>query len=127
MRGRLMRKIRVWGFDYSTVVTKGAAHLNVSEYELFAIAYRGWYKQETDPAEIQHYHHLFQTEGSLPHWVEHYVRQLEARTHYMAEHCTQKQSFCWSWLSRLIILMVLPNSYGFLKQMLVRQKFSLYC
>jgi hypothetical protein len=108
-------------------VEKGAASLSVSEHELFEIAYRGWFKQDTDPAEIHRYHHLFQTRGSLPHWAKHYLRQLDARTHYMTEDYPKKQLFCWSWISRLVILMVLPSSYGFIKQMLVGQKFSLYC
>jgi hypothetical protein len=45
----------------------------------------------------------------------------------MTEDYPKKQLFCWSWISRLVILMVLPSSYGFIKQMLVGQKFSLYC
>jgi hypothetical protein len=123
----MMRKFMVRGFDYGRAVVKGAAHLKVSEYELFEIAYRGWYKQEIDSADVQHLHHLFQTRGSLPHWMKHYVRQLNARTHYMTERCAQRRLFCWSWLSRLAILMILPSSYGFLKQILVGQEFSLYC
>ena len=122
-----MRKILGWGFDYSQAVVKGATHLKISEYELFELAYRGWFKQETDPTEIQHHYHLFQTEGALPYWLKHYVRQLDARTQYMSEQDSRKRLFCWSWLSRLVILMVLPSSYGLLKQMLVGQKFSLYC
>ena len=122
-----MRKFMIWGFDYTRAVAEGATHLNVSEYELFEIAYRGWFKQETDPSEIQHYQQIFHTQGSLPYWLKHYVRQLDARTHYMEENSTHKRLFCWSWLSRLVILMVLPSSYGVLKQMLVGHKFSLYC
>jgi hypothetical protein len=127
MWSRMMRKIMVWGFNYDKAVADGAIHLKISEVELFELAYRGWFKQETDPTEIQRHYHLFQTQGSLPYWLKHYVRQLDARTHYMTEQCSQRRLFCWSWLSRLVILMVLPGSYGFLKQMLVGQKFSLYC
>jgi hypothetical protein len=122
-----MRKIMLLGFDYCHAVSKGAAHLNVSESELFAIAYRGWHKQDADPTQIQRHYMDFQTRGSLPHWVKHYLRQLDARTHYMVEDSSMKRMFCWSWLSRLVILMVLPSSYRFLKQMLIGQKFSLYC
>jgi hypothetical protein len=123
----MMGKFRLWGFDYNRAVVTGARHLNVSEYELFEIAYRGWFKQECDPAEIHHTHHLYCTECSLPFWVKHYVRQLDARTHYMTEQRSYKGSFCWSWLSRLVVLLVLPSSYSIIKQRLMGHKFSLYC
>jgi len=123
----MMRKIKFWGFDYPQAVVKGAAHLHVSELELFEIAYRGWHKQDTDPAEILHLHQDFQTRGTLPHWVKHYVRQLDARTHFMAEQSDQKRLIFWSWLTRLVVLTLLPGSYGIIKQLLIGQKFSLYC
>ncbi len=115
------------GFDYSQAVSKGAAQLNVSEYELFAIAYRGWFKQETDPIEIQRYHRDFQIQGSLPHWVKHYLRQLDARTHFMAQDHSTKGMFCFDWLTRLVILMLLPGSVSLFKHLLANQKSSLYC
>jgi hypothetical protein len=122
-----MQKLMPWRFDYSQALVKGATHLNVSEYELFAIAYRGWFKQESDPTQILLCHRKFKSQGTLPHWMKHYLCQLNARTHYMKMDHSQQSLFCWTWLSRMVVIMMLSNSMGFLRQMLVDQKFSLYC
>lgn len=127
MRNRMVRKIMFWGFDYPLAVTKGAAHLKVSEEELFAIAYRGWHKQEADPEEMQRCYREFLCHAFLPHWVKHYVRQLDARTHFMNDDLSSNNRFFWGWLTKLLIVILLPNSTNLVKQLLLNQKYSLHC
>jgi len=122
-----MRKFMVWGFDYSQAVTKGAGYLNVSEHELFEIAYRGWHKQEADQEETQRCYREYLRNDSLPQWVKHYVRQLDARNQFMNGGPSSNNRSFWGWLTKLLIVILLPNSANFLKQLLVKQGYSFYC
>ena len=83
------------------VVPLAAASLGISEFDLFQVAYRGWFKQRCDRREIDRALEAFHSQGAVPYWLEHYLRQLDARIRFLS--CRPRQSAC-AWLPFLLFV-----------------------
>ena len=57
-------------------VLEAAALLEVTEFELFRIAYRRWFHAEIDDTELERLYLPYMFHGQVPHWVRQLTRQV---------------------------------------------------
>ncbi len=57
-------------------VIHAASALGVSEFSVFELAYRGWFRQDADTRVLESHFVDYLFYGKVPCWVRHYVRGL---------------------------------------------------
>lgn len=119
---------KLWKISNTKAVSLASEHLGVSEYELFAIAYRGWHKCEPNPQELQKIFSVFNTKGTIPRWLRHYLSQLDARTHFKsANRPALLQTHRRAELFQLITLMFLLQAFSFNLRLAANKEHILSC
>lgn len=67
---------RQQGITDAEGMAAAAAQLQVSEFELFARAYRIRFLEEAENRRLEHYFAIYLFSGDVPSWVRHYLCSL---------------------------------------------------
>jgi len=60
----------------SLLVLHTANTFEIDEFEVFTLAYEGWFGQAASFKDIEVHFYTYKSNGSVPHWVRNYCRSI---------------------------------------------------